>query len=362
MKTPFLRLFVFTFVVPVILPMSVLADGLVRPPRDYKGSLEEKAQEAIIVFRSGNSGKGAVQDLILKIRVEGEADDFAWVVPLPSKPETREEDVALFKECFDYVEARLRPQSKSPKPRAAFGGLANGAKMEAKSVEVLSREVVGSYDVAVVKENDAGALNEWLKKEGYQDLPDAGDVIGFYREKGYVFACMKVTDTELSRSGTANLHPLRFTFETGGRDGIYFPMKLTGLQKERFDVNLYVFYEAWLNDHLNGYGYEHRGFDLRWRDYDSRECKPNAGKTWSAPKSDSYLTPFATKIPSLTRYFQMRHPGEKFYLTNLRADQLKPRDVREWRGDLWMFPFYTDKSMVPYDARDGGPAAGIVKP
>ena len=340
-----------------ILQTAAFADGKVMPPRNYKGSLEEKAQEAIIVFTPGTAEKSAVQDLIIKIQVAGKVDDFAWVVPLPNKPQTREEDAVLFNECFNYVEARLRPR-----PRKAFGkkeaqGAANDAEAKPDAVEVLSREVVGSYDVAVVKENVEGALNVWLKKEGFQELENAEDTIGFYRDKGYVFACMKVADTKLSKSGTADLHPLRFTFETGGRDGIFFPMKMTGLQNDKFDVNLYVFYRAWLNDHINRYGYEHRGFERRWRDYDTSACKANAGKTWSAPKSDPYLKSYAGKIPELTRFFQKRHPGKRFYLTNIRARGLKPKDVREWDNDLWMFPYYTDEDMVPYDARDGGPAA-----
>ncbi|MHC4600562.1 MAG: hypothetical protein ACYS47_16320, partial [Planctomycetota bacterium] len=50
---------------------AALADGVLRPPRDYKGSLEERAQEAIIVFHITESGEG-VEDLILKVRVEGD--------------------------------------------------------------------------------------------------------------------------------------------------------------------------------------------------------------------------------------------------------------------------------------------------
>ena len=339
-------------------PASALADGKVMPPRNYTGSLEEKAQEAIIIFTPGTAEKSAVQDLIIKIQVEGKVDDFAWVVPLPNKPTTHEEEAVLFQECFNYVEARLRPHPKS----GNGGGTKNEAEPRAtpaqEAVEVLSREVVGSYDVAVVRENVAGALNGWLKKEGFQELEGAEDTIGFYREKDFVFACMKVADTSLSKTGTADLHPLRFTFETGGRDGIFFPMKMTGLQEDAFDVNLYVFYQAWLNDHLNGHGFEHRGFDLKWRDYDSKACKANAGKTWSAPKSDPYLKGYAHRIPELTKFFQARHPGKRFYLTNIAAHGLKPRHVRNWDNDLWMFPYYTDRKMVPYDARKGGPAAG----
>jgi len=339
-----------------VIPSLVLADGKVMPPRNYTGSLEERSQEAIIIFTPGTKTKSAIEDLIIKIQVEGKVDNFAWVVPLPNQPETREEDPILFKECFDYVQSHLRPA------KGKFGGLVKraAAKDEAQpanAVEVLSREVVGSFDVAVVKENQQGALNAWLKREGFQELDGAEDTIGFYRKRGYVFACIKVADTALSKSGTADIHPLRFTFETGGRDGIYFPMKMTGLQEEKFDVNLYVFYRAWLNDHINGYGFEHRGFELRWRDYDSEKCEANTGKAWSAPGSDPYLKARTGKIAELTKFFQKRHPGKRFYLTNIVARGLQPKDVREWDNDLWMFPYYTDKKMIPYDAREGGAAA-----
>ena len=331
---------------------SALADGLVVKPRAYKGSLEERAQSAMIVFSGGDGEKSAVQDLILKIRVEGETDEFAWVVPLPNPPKTEKADPKLFEELFNYVEARKRPPV-TPKNKLAFGGAKSDAKPAAEqTVEVVSREVVGSFDVAVVREKVAGALNDWLEKEGFQRVGGrkAEEVIGFYREKGYVFACMKVSDAALAEGG-ADLHPLRLTFETGGRDGIYFPMRLTGLQSSPFDVNLYVFYRAWLNDHINRYGYEHRGFKRNWRDYDSSRCKPNAGKTWSNPERDPYLVSHARRIPTLTKYFQARYPGERFYLTNIIARGLEPDAVADWSDDLWLYPYYTDPKFVPYDAR-----------
>lgn len=328
------------------------ADGKVIRPVNYTGSLEETSQEAIIVFHGGDEEKSATEDLILKIEVAGDTDDFAWVVPFPNPPQTAEESDKLFKELFSYVETRLRPQ-----PKAKFSGLksANAVEGEAidQKVEVISREVVGSYEVAVVKEKIAGSLNEWLEKEGYQPLENAEDVISFYREKDYVFACVKVADTGLKKAKgeKVDLHPLRFTFKTGGRDGVYFPMKMTGLQTEPFNVNLYVFYGAWLNDHINGYGYEHRGFSMKYRDWDTKECKANAGKAWSLPERDPFLKNLAGQIPTVKKFFQKRHPGELFYLTNVQANGLKPKDVRQWKNDLWMYPFYTDKEFIPYDER-----------
>ena len=54
-------------------PRIAMADGKVIPPRDYKGSLEERAQEAVIIFHGSDRRGGASEDLILKIRVEGDA-------------------------------------------------------------------------------------------------------------------------------------------------------------------------------------------------------------------------------------------------------------------------------------------------
>jgi hypothetical protein len=334
---------------------SILADGKVVPPRDYKGSLEEKAQEAIIIFHSSETAGEAMEDLILKIQVAGRADRFAWVVPLPNEPKIGKEDPKLFAELFSYVESRRHRPSKNSGAKSAEG---EHAKAEGKEpVELLSRQTVGEFDISVVRENESGGLNPWLEKEGYQKLENADDVLDFYRKKGYVYACVKVSSEALAKGGQIESHPLRFTFATGGRDGIFFPMKLTGLQSEPFDVNLYVFYGAWLNDKLSKFGYEHRGFRLRHRDWDTRECVPNGGKSYSLPGTDPYLKSEAHRVPTVTKLVQKLHPGEKYYLTNIEAHRLVPSDVRSWSDDLWLFPYYTDKNMVPHDARSGGPAS-----
>lgn len=346
--------FILPAIVMLIFPIGILlADGLVIKPRNYKGSLEEKAQEAIIIFQGGSTRGEAVEDLILKIHVDGEAENFAWVVPLPNEPTIKKESPELFKDVFDYVQAR----TSRTKSAERSGGVEAKNEADSEKVKVLSRQVVGSFDVAVVKETAEGGLNPWLEKEGFQTLQNADDVLGFYRKKNYVFACMKVSSEALAEKKKIESHPLRFTFKTGGQDGIYFPMKLTGLQTAAFDVNLYVFYRYWLNDSLNQFGYRNRGMNLVFRDYDSETCEANGGKNYSLPSDDNYLIRYASKLTSVTKLFQKLHPGKKFYLTNIQARNLKPEDVREWSDDLWLFPHYTDRSVVPYDVRDQGPAS-----
>jgi hypothetical protein len=341
----------------------VLADGKVVAPRlyqerPYKGSLEERAQEGIIIFQGSPTRGHAVEDLILRIRVEGDIDHFAWVIPFPTQPTAHKESPQLFPELHAYVEAQLaRLSALRSKPAPGFAAKGEKIGSVPDPVVVLSREVVGSYDVATVRENVAGGLKQWLNAEGYQGLPDADDVIGFYRDKGYVFACIKVADTQLREKKSVDLHPLRFTFKTGGRDGIYFPMKMTGLQKEPFDVNLYVFYRYWINDNRSKYGYVHRGFQLRYRDWDTPACQADGGKAYSDPQGDPLLGPLAGRLAAVTDLFRKLHPGERYYLTNIQARQLQPTSVRDWNDDLWLFPYYTGRNRVPFDVRAGGPAA-----
>jgi hypothetical protein len=321
--------------------------------REYKGSLEERAQEALILFHAGDGTRPATEDLILKIRVEGDASSFAWVVALPDEPTVAPEDGKLFEELHRYVQLQ-ESRAKSARSKSAAPAAAAPTTTD---VEVISRKDVGSFDVAIVREKEAGTLNTWLDDNGYRRVEGGDDLFEWYRKKTYVFACVRVNDAAQAKGVAADLHPLRFSFATGGRDGVYFPMRLTGLQSAKFDVNLYVLYGKWLNDHTNGFGYIHRGFLMNWRDYDSPQCEPNAGKRWSDPASDPYLQPFAFAIPTVTKLCQKLHPGERYYLTNLQARDLDPRSVRAWVDDLWLFPYYTDPKTIPHDARPDGPAS-----
>lgn len=139
-------------------------------------------------------------------------------------------------------------------------------------------------------------------------------------------------------------------------EDLILKMKLTGLQHERFDVNLYVFYRYWLNDELNRFGYVKRGFSLKYRDWDGPHDRPNEGKRWAKPETDPFLRNAAKHIPTVGKLFAELHPNEKFYLTNIRADRLDPQEVKAWPDDLWLFPYYRDPHFIPYDARSGGPA------
>ncbi len=309
-------------------PACVSGDGLLKAAANYEGSLEERSQEAVIVFKPSSIPGQAHEDLILRIEFEGDAEEFAWVIPFPNEPRVEKADAKIFQELFEYVESRRFPGKKQKSN--SFGGVLG--------VEVISREVVGSYDVATVRETQSGSLNEWLEQEGFQTISNGKEVIEHYREREYVFTCIKVHAARRGTDTPAALHPLWFSFKPGGRDGIYFPMKLTSLQRGQFDVNLYVFSPMWINRQQNAYGYEQHGFREKYQ-----------GKI--------RLNEIRLQMPALAAALRaIRADVDAYHLTNLQAQGLEANTVRRWPHDLWLFPRYRDPKFVPRDVRERGPA------
>ena len=60
------------------------------------------------------------------------------------------------------------------------------------------------FQLGSVKENAAGGLNNWLVENEYQTLDDADDVLTVYRDKGYVFACIKVNSESLAETDSVD--------------------------------------------------------------------------------------------------------------------------------------------------------------
>src|SRR5262249_51197723 len=142
----------------------------------------------------------------------------------------------------------------------------------------------------------------------------------------YVFACIKVT--EVSTEGAPELHPLRFTFTVSQKQGIYFPMKLTGLQDEWFNLNLYIFHPYQLDHSRTEKGYTHYGFLREYSDWDTPGCEHNAGKKYWLPRSDPFLEPKAYLIPNVTSLFTKLHKGERYHLTQI-SGKFNPRKIRQ---------------------------------
>jgi hypothetical protein len=308
-------------IVVLAVPSLCLADGILVEPRyeaaEYTGSLQERSQEAIIVYRDG------VEDLIIKVSYDGEPSAFAWVVPFPEKPKIEYAEADLFAELFGYVDYRLWEQSKPDGGGCLLAHMKKGQEGGPR-VRVLETNTVGNYDISVVEETAPGGLNGWLEQNGFQTLPE--EVVTFYSGKGWVYAAIKVN--EAAGTGERVLHPLHFRFRPDREDAMVYPMKISGTQSAPMDVNLYVFSSSWINVDTDENGTLASGFDARYKEPDSHD--------WS--KSDN--EPEATQLVRVRQFFLKHHAGESFYLTNIHQERLDPAALRGWADDLYITSDY----------------------
>jgi len=232
------------------------------------GKVEIPDQDALIVWRDGQ------ETLAIETRFVGSGRDFAWVVPLPGKPEISPGTTGLFPTlralCAPrvvnhvhvvwplciwatvFVLIAMAANARSTKHIAIFLGLflpltcfvflpslgrVRGGEEPRTEVWVLERQVIGSYDVATVASSDPGALGTWLKDNGFEMAPAAQPVIADYVKAGWVFVASKLRRDEDTLRPCAP-HPLVFKFST--KQPVY-PLRLTAVENGPLKVDLYVF-------------------------------------------------------------------------------------------------------------------------
>jgi hypothetical protein len=283
--------------VVVLLLLAVLADGGLFVYAMFH-DLYESAQRAVILY--GNS----TEHLILSVSFEGDAEDFAWVIPVPNKPEIAVSDPELFWELSDFTRRGL--------PRG--GGCGAAAPSDQEGVDVIEEQVVGPYATAILSATNATALADWLNANGYIFPEDGEEIVSEYIQKEWYFVATKINAVEEDTGyalAEGAIEPIVLRFAS---DEIVYPLRITSLSATNTtspEVLLYV-----LADHVMvpeqyplyiGYGYwEENSFSLEFGDKVSVE-----------DLSDYEI------LPELVSTYLS---GDEFYLTKLRgrvsADQM----------------------------------------
>jgi len=198
----------------------------------YLGKIFQGEQMAVIKYEEG------VEDVIFKVKYEGEADEFGWIIPVPAQPEVdtkSEEFDKIFKEL-----ATLTQSSRIGWTMKGRGENSEGYWSDAH-VYVVEETTVGIYNVAVIQAYKSNALTNWLNQHGYF-IPIGGEnIINEYVNKNWYFVAAKIIPEQFEEKG--NIHPIRLTFKTSE---IIYPMKITSISaKENMDVLLYIFTGRW---------------------------------------------------------------------------------------------------------------------
>ena len=210
------KLLLGLIILSLFLPGIVSADGVIFPPPDYY--VAETDQKAVLFYDKG------VETLILSITFTGNAKDFAWVVPTPSRPEVDKASSELFLSLEELTRPPVNRQWDSYNLGAA-------PAMEKSAVEVLETKEVGIYEIKVLAASKADALAKWLSENGYQFPEKGGYVLEDYIKNKWYYTAVKIRPevvwkdvTERLRTGQAA--PLKLTFKS---DKIVYPLKITSL-------------------------------------------------------------------------------------------------------------------------------------
>jgi hypothetical protein len=319
----------------------VLADGCFFPDSMYR-DLYESAQKAVILF--GNSTGNYTEHLILSVSFEGDAEDFAWVIPVPNRPEIAVTDAELFWELSEFTAAEV------PNGKGGFGCFgATEGEGEQGGVDVIEEQVVGPYATAILSATNATALADWLNANGYVFPEDGEDIASEYIEKEWYFVATRINtiididlfgyEEEAEKEASEALaegaiEPIILSFAS---HEIVYPLRITSLSTMDTaspEVLLYVF-----TDHIMvpeqyplyvGYGnWQENAFTLEFGDNVSIEDLPD----------------YYEVLPELISTYLS---DDEFSLTKLRgtvsADQMVDIRLLMYEGDALNSLTQTDAS------------------
>ena len=211
-------------------------------------SLFNKASQVVLV-RDGNRTV-----ITMANDFEGDVDDFAIVIPVPTKIEREQINVgdrAIVQHLDAYTAPRL-VEYHDPDPCMHYERykMSNNSNFPQSAVLAESRTAahslgvtleasytVGEYDILILSAKDSGGLIKWLMKNDYRLPRGAEKVVDSYLKQDMRFFVAKVNLEERSKLGYQYLRPLQIAYES---NKFMLPIRL-GTLNAKGKQELYVY-------------------------------------------------------------------------------------------------------------------------
>lgn len=175
-----------------------------------------------IVFQHDGAGNVTA---IVQIQYQGTAERFAWVLPVPGRPDVGVSSNIVFTRLLARTNPTFRLQvtvegecgldEPFPGPTSDAGVAADAARPDAGSVMVVDEGTVGPYDYVTISldpeaENPGDAAVTWLQENGF-DVDDMGrDTLGPYLAGGMNLIAFRLTKGQ----ATGSIRPIRMTYRS----------------------------------------------------------------------------------------------------------------------------------------------------
>jgi len=284
------------------------------PPDSYYYPIYDLGQRAVIFYENSK------ETLVLSTTFAGDADDFAWIIPTPARPEIDKVSGALFAELETKTSVAFKQRSDIYPVPLMFDAMRTES-FSGPSVTVEETKEVGYYDATVVSANDSSEFIRWLSERGYSFPSTDSHLLNDYIRDRWHFTVVRIKPDYAGESVSASLRrghstPLKLTFDS---NEIIYPIKLSQVKikrtqeasspttsvlppppyrydynyryQERFPVVIYTI--ANHRKQLSGFQTEYGG----WMTKAEVEKLTDAasGGAWVKPASDDY---FLTKLSS----------------------------------------------------------------
>jgi hypothetical protein len=320
----------FALLLPLLhlVPGPALADGcyIPRPPAeegvDAFKDLNSPRQQAILVNRL------AYQEMYVRVVLRGAPEEFAWVMPLPAKPESAhlENDG---EGVFESAYALTAPEWYEAHDLRSGCGMESGSSLgkgdgdgEPGVDVVWESDLGGGLEMQVLEATGGEVLEEWLQDNGYA-IPDGlGELAQDYVDRDWVFMAMKVTgDAALAKDEMAALQVLHVVWP--GEETV-FPMNLTRLNAPLGGLELTLFVFGYHCMRADGMGVYYS--DIRGGQYQQWDL----AKSTAAYHGSLSATTTGMWVVRLNGVF-FKHQMEDIYLYRVEDKVVHP-EPRYWAG------------------------------
>jgi len=227
MKKIFYLILIFIIVNFCVFSISSADGGLFVPL--YR-DIYEPNQLAMIIFDD------MVEKIIFQIDYEGDAEDFAWVVPVPGYPKLFSVEDDIFYELHKLTQ---------PPPPSSFGcGWGAGPLLpglEDEGVHVWEENQVGIYYTTTLSATDPNSLVGWLNDNGYAFPIGGQEILDYYVQKQWFFVAMKIQSDEIVNNSeyyTGAIQPIGIMFFS---DEMIYPLKISTLSAPSWGTEVLIY-------------------------------------------------------------------------------------------------------------------------
>jgi hypothetical protein len=184
-----------------------------------------------ILFWIDRSGAEPHTEAHIQIQYEGDAERFAWIIPVGEVPEVLVGSQALFDNMLtatvptfssstiivgdcDEPESvgcgglrGIEPDEIDIAGEDGFGG-ETGGDGDGDGPQILDRGFAGAFEYVTLTGDNVQEVVDWLEQNGYAQDDEAPPILDEYLQEGFVFVAVKLQ----SGAGVDEIHPLAIRY------------------------------------------------------------------------------------------------------------------------------------------------------